>query len=126
MIYLGEVANLIHNAGVAVKNTNLFVNSIPAEKNGILLRQGFGGSKINHYIPGYRETYFMLIVRGKEYQEALDLINAAVSAVTVGETLTATVRFNYMRPDMEPFPYAFTPGDRIEFVVNIDVCYCVL
>lgn len=127
MIHLEKVAAMIEDRGVASIGRDLFVNSIPAEANGVLLRQYFGGTKIDHYLPGYRKTSYMLIVRAVEYAAALELINAAVAAVTFErDTEIDGVVFKFMRPDMEPFPYAFSPGDRIEFVVNIDCCYVVV
>lgn len=124
---LTAVATILEDAGVGTIGKSIFINMMPPDAPGILLRQYFGGTRIDHELPGYRKTTFMLIARANEYTEGEALINDAVKALTIEiSEEKAGVYWNYMRPETEPFVYAESPGAAIEFQVNIDACYVLM
>lgn len=123
---LEGVAQILEQAGVAVQGENLFINFMPTDTTGILLRDPFGGTPIDHELPGYRRTSFMLIVRLPEYQAARELMSAAVDALTMQGRETGGMRINYMRPRSEPQTYQPSPGGLIEMITNIDCSYVLM
>lgn len=123
---LEGVAQILQAAGVGVPGQTIFVNFMPADKKGMLLRQGFGGTPIDPELPGYRKSSFMLIVRDKQYQAGKALIDAAMASLTLEDVSAGGMKINYMRPRNEAFVYQPSPGSNIEFTTNIDCSYVIL
>lgn len=125
---LEAVAAMLEDAGIGTTGKDIFVHTIPAGPTpAILLRQHPGGTMIDHYLPTYRKTTFMLIVRAREHTVGLDLINQAVSAITLTTEQTLQgILWKYMRPENEPYIYPTSVGGNIEFEVNIDACYVIV
>jgi hypothetical protein len=124
---LETIAEMLENASVGVAGSDIFINMIPAEvTTGILLRQYFTGTKIDHELPGMRKTSFFVIARSPDYLTAKGLAESAVAALHLRyETEVGTTHFKYMRPRTEPFVYAPSPGQLVEFSVVIDCCYSI-
>lgn len=123
---LEAIADLLHERGVAKKGVNLFINFMPTDKTGILLRDPFGGSKRNHELPGYRQTSFMLIIRHPNFATGKTLIGRAMEVLSMEEADLPTMKVNYMRVRHDPFTFQPSPGSNIEFSTNIDCCYVLL
>jgi hypothetical protein len=123
-VNLNPIAKRIEDASVAIRGRDLFINMMPADKTGILLRDYFGGTAIDHYLPGFFKASFMVIVRHPSYQSAEQLIKRAVAALIVEQKTTVEgVVFHYIRPRGLPFTYAPSPGQNHEFAVNMDCCF---
>lgn len=120
---LETVAKMIELAGVGIRGVDIFIGHMPAERDGILLRQPFGGTPIDHELPGWLKTDYQLIVRAKTYLAGDSLIKAAIMAASTLNGVTASAKFLYMRPRHQPLNYPISPGSRFEFVVNMDACY---
>jgi hypothetical protein len=123
---LEGVAEILDSAGVAMMGTSLFINFMPTDYEGVLLRDPFGGTPIDHELPGYRATSFMLIVRKKDYVVAKDIMQQAVEALTLSDLQAGGMQINYMRPRGEPVAYQPSPGGLIEMITNIDCSYVLL
>jgi hypothetical protein len=125
---LRPIVTMLEDAGLGAAGRTIFVNMMPAEcEDGILVRQYFGGTKIDHELPGYRKTTFMLICRSKDYERAETLIEQAVTALTIKEeTERDGIVWKFMRPDTEPFVYPLSVGGLLEFQVNIDAAYVLV
>lgn len=122
---LEVIAEMLEGAGVGVQGVDIFINMVPAEATtSILLRDYFAGAKIDHELPGLRKHPFFVIVRSPDYVRAKELIDTAVKALWIRyETEFNGVHFKYMRPRAEPFPYAPSPAQLVEFHVVFDACY---
>lgn len=123
---LEAIAFLLESAGLGTQGRDIFINFIPENRAGILLRTDFGGTKRDHYLPGYIQTTFWLIVRGPEYVAVKEQIEAAVFAlwdVSKHGVVVDTATFNYIRPKVDPFAYAPSPGQNIEFGSKMECCY---
>ncbi len=121
---LEAIAQILHDERVAIIGKSIFIQHMPAEHYGILLRQPFGGTPIDHELPGYRNTHFMLAVRAATYKEGKVLIDAALAALTFDQPREVNgTHFYYCRPKNEPLFYPTTLGGNVEFLVNIDAAY---
>jgi hypothetical protein len=120
------IVSLLESAGLGTAGRDIFINFIPENVSGILLREDFGGTKPDHYLPGYIQTTFWLIARGTEFVTVKTQIEAAVlglwEASRYGVTVDSTT-FKYIRPRVNPFPYAPSPGQNIEFGSKMECCY---
>lgn len=123
---LEPMAERLESEGLGSQGDDIFINFMPAEKTGLLLRYPFGGVMIDHDLPGYRKGSFQLIARGKDYETALELINQAIAALEMEEADLTGLRVKYMRPRHDPFTFPTSVGNNVEFLVNIDVCYVIL
>jgi hypothetical protein len=122
---LEAVASVLESAGVGTAGKDIFINFIPGDIEGILLRDYFGGTPRDHELPGYIQGAFMLIARGKDYKTTHDLCKAAVAALEAHdlEEVVEGAKFNYMRGRTLPFSYSSSPAQQWEVTVTIDACY---
>jgi len=123
---LESIAERIEAQSVATRGRDLFLNLMPGEiPVGLLLKEPFGGTEIDHELPGYRKASFQIISRSEDYAEAKELIEQAVEALTMVDTALTDMQVHYMRPRHEPFTFPLTVGNRLEFLVNMDLCYVI-
>jgi len=125
---LNSIAEILVDAGVGTLRKDIFINFMPGDlTEGILLRDGFSGTKINHYLPGFHKTDFQLIVRSKKFQDGEALIEAAILALTINtRAIHGDMDIHNMRPRSLPFAYPLSPGNLTEFVTQIDVAYNIV
>ncbi len=121
---LEVIVDTLEDRGVGVVGADIFINFLPQDISGVLVRDYFGGTKLNPYYPGYITTRFMLIARAKDYETSMALARQATTALTVirQETIRG-LQFNFMRPMGLPFAYAPSPGQNVEVAVNMECCY---
>lgn len=123
-----HVAQFLEQAGVGSVGKDIFSNFIPATvKKGVLIRQGFGGFKIDPYVPTEREGSLMVISRGPDYLEAEALCKQVVNALeAAAPDALPDILLKVVKARGEPFPYAPSAGGLTEFVVHIDVAYGIV
>ncbi len=121
---LEVIIDRLEQKGVGESGKSLFINFIPQDLTGILLRDYFGGTRVDHELPGRFKAKFMLIARERDYESARALVIAASKALTVkSREQLGSVAFDYMRPMGLPFAYAPTPGQNVEVALNLECCY---
>lgn len=121
-----SVVALLENAGMGTGGQDIFIHFIPENRAGLLLKEDFGGTKLDHYLPGYIRGHFWLIARGTDYLTVRTKIQEAANAlqsVTKQGAVVDTTTYKYIRPTMKPFPYPPSPGQNIEFAVKMEACY---
>lgn len=123
---LDGVAQILQEQALGRPGQSLFVDFLPADKDGILLRQPSTGSLIDHELPGYTKTSFMLIVRGNGREKCKKLILDAMQALTISGKTVAGMHINYMRPRTEPLAFPLSAGNKVEYSTNIDCCYVMM
>lgn len=112
---------------LGIRGQSLFINALPADTEpAILLRDPFGGAEILHELPGYRRASFQVIVRAKDYREGQTLSKAVSSALTMENASLTGMDIKFMRPRHDPFTFAPSPGNSLEWVVNIDAAYVLV
>lgn len=121
---LAAIAQILHGDRVAIIGRSIFIGFMPAENYGIMLREPFGGTPIDHELPGWRRTTFMLAVRAPNFAEGDALMKAAMASLDFMQPRqVGDIRFNYCRPMNEPLFFPTTLGGNVEFLVNIDANY---
>jgi hypothetical protein len=107
-----------------IVDRTVFVHALPADvSTGAMLRLYFGGTDIDHYLPGYRKGTFQVIVRAPVYKTAKALMDKVVISLTRQTDAFDEMQINYIRPRSEPFLYPLSAGNRWEFATNFDACY---
>lgn len=121
---LMPLANRINATNLGTKGVDLFIEMMPFEVNSaILLRSPLSGTKIDHYLPGYFQTEFQLIIRSSGYQAGLVLAKSATDLLTFGELKLETQTFNYCRPRTLPVAFPLSKGNLVECNIMFDCCY---
>lgn len=121
---LEPIASWLQQQGVAVQGQDLFINFIPQGMSGILLRDDFGGTRIDHELPGFYKGSFMVIARHADYATSKGLAKSAVATLQLlANTTVDGVSFRYLRPRALPFVYAPSPGQMVESSVTVDACF---
>jgi hypothetical protein len=118
------IANKLELEGLGVQASTLFINLMPMEcKEGILLRSPLSGTRVDHELPGYYRTSFMVIVRGHDYASASVLMEACMRALTLYETDLDDISVKYMRPHTLPVTFPVSIGNFYEIKVEFEVAY---
>lgn len=109
-----------------LKSKNLFVNELPDScKRGVLLmnRQG---SPIDHELPGYFSTEFMVVIRSVEYKDGADLARAVLKSMTsYQEFITGNTLVKQMLPQATPRDYRRQVSGYWEFEFDVSI-FCVV
>lgn len=116
---LEAIAQWLQTRGVGVVGQTIFINFIPDNIAGILLRQDLAGTPRNQELPGYVRSPFWLIARAPSYGQAKTLCDAAKAAFELIASQTVDgVNFRYCKPARYPIPYAPSPGQNVELAVS--------
>jgi hypothetical protein len=120
------IIEILDSSGEVESEKSLFINFVPGGLEGILLRDYFGGTPVDHELPGFIRGSFMLIARGVDYvatKERLEKCIEALKAAGDAQETWGGVRLNYLRPRTLPFSYAPSAGEFHEITVTMDACY---
>lgn len=121
---LANLVDRIQAAGHGVKAKSLFMQMMPAEaQSAILLRGMLAGTKIDHYLPGFYQTEFQVIVRSIGYVTGEALIKRVTADLTFEELVLGNQCFNYCRPRTLPVAFPLSAGNLVEHSVMFDVCF---
>lgn len=124
---LESFAQKLETAAVGTRGVDIFINHMPQTIAGLLLRQPFAGSMLDHELPGFRKSSFQLIARATTHAaaEALMLAGIAAIATDIEQDYPLSVRVKYVRQRHDPMEFPVSAGNLKELLVNIDVC-CVV
>lgn len=124
---LEAIAAYLDGLGRGVPGQSLFVNHMPAECfEGILLLDTYAGTQINHYLPGWRDTGFRMVIRSADYPQGKSLADTLVTDLTIQtETAMEGITVRQVLPVNEPRPYRRSAGAYWEFEVDVDIVYLV-
>lgn len=122
---LESIAQHLHNERLVVMGRDVFVNAMPAQvEEGVLLLPPYGGTPINHYIPGYYESNFRLIVRSPDYSRAFSLAQRCSGALDKNHPIVmGDIRVTRCMPTNLPRPYRPSAGGYVEMEVDFDIWY---
>ena len=123
---LKAVAEILANAGIATPGVDLYIYAMPEpQQEGIILVDDTDSpTEIDEYIPKLKKSDFRAIIRGKDYDTAMEL------ALTVQQALN---KYNYeasnglkflrLKPTYDPIAYPVSESDVIEVSVNLWTAY---
>jgi hypothetical protein len=127
-VKLESIAEKLQTAGVGQQGQTIFINHMPSETLGVLLRTPFSGSQLDHELPGFRKTSFQMVVRDASHGAAMTKMTAAVAALaTELETdFPQGMKVKYMRQRNDPIMFPLSAGNLVELLVNIDAAYVLV
>lgn len=121
---LMPIANKLEFEGLGVQGKSLFINFMPMEaKTAIMLRTPLSGTEINHELPGYFKTYFVVVTRAPEYVAALDMMKAVMLTLTAYDTDLDDISVKYLRPATMPVSFPVSEGNFYEVQVRFDIAF---
>lgn len=123
---LEAVAEVLHNAGIAISGNTLYIYSMPEGKQVgvLLLDEPDMPTEIDEYIPKLRKSNFRAIVRGSSYQDAMALAYQVRDALNLyNHTATNGLKFLRLKPTYDPIAYPVAESDVVEVSVNLWAAY---
>lgn len=123
----------IKDAGLAVENENLFLNTIPAEVNfAIMLKAPLTGVVIDPYLPGYHKPIIQAIVRHTNPVEGEAIANQLSAALTIAapEHYPAnggrgSVMLSLFYARTLPIMYPRQDGNTFEWSINFNTAFAI-
>lgn len=123
---LFAVAEMLELAGIAKLGEDLYIYNMPENlQAGVLLIDDTDSpTEVDEYIPKLKKSDFRAIVRGNDYEEAMNLA-LEVRAVLDKYDYTATngLMFLRIKPTYDPIAYPVSESDVIEVSVNLWTAY---
>jgi hypothetical protein len=119
---LEAVAEILTDEGIANPGTTLYIYNMPeGMQDGVLLIDDTDTpTEVDEYIPKLRKSYFRAIVRGKDYQSAMDLAyQVRYSLDKYNHTATNGLKFLRLKPTYDPIAYPVSGSDVVEVSVNL-------
>lgn len=118
-------AQHLENQHFGVQGVDIFINDMPLDcQLGVVLRDRLSGTKIDHYMPGYRVADFQAAVRSREMVAGRDYANALVERLTITRDVELPgVLIKQMLPQNDPRPYRRSAGAFFEWEVDVDIVY---
>ena len=123
---LDSVVELLENAGIAKAGEDLYIYSMPENvRSGILvLDDPDTPTEIDEYLPKLKKSDFRCIVRGNDYEQAMNLAYMVREELDKYEVTTTTgLKFLRIKPTYDPIAYPVSGGDVIEVSVNLWAAY---
>lgn len=123
---LEAVAGYLQQQRLGVMGKSIFVNEMPVECDfGVLLRDRYSGTPIDHELPGYRDTGFRLAVRSHDFPKGKEHAWKVLKALTLNgpDVVMADIIVKQMLPQNEPRPYRRSKGGLWEWELDFDTAY---
>ena len=121
---LEAIADRLAALGVLARKS-VFVTEMPASCSvGVLLMSSYGGTPINHELPGYYKTEFRVVVRHTDYVSGRTLASKASKALSSHAGFTAgDMLVRQCLPANLPRPYRRSAGGYWEFEVDVEITF---
>jgi hypothetical protein len=121
---LMPIANKLEFEGLGTQGKTLFVNFMPMEaKTAIMLRSPLSGARIDHELPGYFKSPFMVVVRSPEYTAALAKMQEVMLALTLYNEELDGMSVKHMYPVSLPISFPVSDGNFYEVQVNFETAF---
>jgi hypothetical protein len=121
---LMPIANKLEFESLGVQGKTLFINFMPMEaKTAIMLRSPLSGVDIDHELPGYFKSGFMVIVRSPEYTTALAKMQEVMLALTLYNEELDGMSVKCMYPTSLPISFPVSEGNFYEVQVNFFIAF---
>lgn len=123
---LEAVAEILINEGVAIAGTTLYIYNMPENmQNGVLLIDDPDTpTEVDEYIPKLRKSNFRAVVRGGDYQSAMELAYQVRYALDKHNYMaTNGLKFLRLKPTYDPIAFPVADSDVVEVSVNLWTAY---
>ena len=117
---IDELAQHIHNQGIAVLGTSLFKSYLPESPDNCIAVIETGGNEPDHYIPTKKPT-FQVMIRNTSYttgRTALDNIRSAFEALVNSTVANGSTYFYYILANAEGGHLGRDEAGRDLFSIN--------
>lgn len=125
---LEAVADILHDAGIAIKGDNLYIYHMPEGRQAgvLLLDDPDMPTEIDEYIPKLKKSNFRAVVRGPSYQEAMSLANQVRDTLNLHNQTVNGLKFLRLKPTYDPIAFPVADSDVVEVSVNLWAAYIEL
>lgn len=125
---LAKLSTYLEDKDLGIVGKSIFIDKMPAEANGILLRIGPGGMKPDWEAVGRFHGRLMVSMRHDSYEAAEALAASVYDALTISKSGDYTdvygeLQIIYSRPVHTPFSFPAAASGKREFLINLDICY---
>lgn len=123
---LEAVADILHDAGIAIKGDTLYIYSMPEGKQAgvLLLDEPDMPTECDEYIPKLKKSTFHAIVRASSYQDGMALAYQVRDALNLhNHTAVSGLKFLRLKPTYDPIAYPVAESDVVEVSVNLWAAY---
>jgi hypothetical protein len=122
---LKAVAEYLQAQALGTIGTDIFAGEMPEMcKRGILLMDTYSGSRIDHELPGWRETGFRVVVRHDIHDAGEQLAEQVSAALTIQRDVVMGPLFvKQMLPYNDPKPYRRSEAGVWEFETDVETTY---
>jgi hypothetical protein len=120
------VAAYLESKRLGTQGKSIFVNEMPLEcEIGVVLRDRYSGTPIDHELPEYRETGFRCGIRSRDYKKGERLAFDVGTALTLNkqDVVMPGMVVKMMLPQNEPRPYRRSKGGFWEWEIDFDTTY---
>lgn len=121
---LESIADYLEAEGYGTIGVDIFAYRMPeGATEGVLFTLPLVGVMIDHNMPGYYKSNFMMVVRAARIDTGIARAEALSDALTLYDTTLTNVRVNHIRPRFEPVVFPSSQGDNFEVSVGFDASY---
>lgn len=125
MIDLSAITNQLQDLGFGEAGVDLFYFAIPeGVGEAILVTDNLEPSERNEYLPKYKKSRFRIIVRRKDYDDAIAVAKGLVDELDYYEgTTIGSMKLKRLRAEYDPVSYPLPESDMLEVSVNFCAYY---
>ncbi len=122
---LEAVAEILHDAGIAIKGQDLYIYRMPenVQAGVLLIDDPDTPTEIDEYIPKLRKSNFRAVVRGADYETAMALAYLVRNALDVAQVTIDGLIFLRLKPTYDPIAYPIPESDVVEVSINLWAAY---
>jgi hypothetical protein len=123
------VAVYMEMSGLGRRGQSVFVTEMPSEcREGVLMINRYSGSRIDHELPGWRDTGFRAVVRSPEYSRGYAMAERVGKLLTIHQDVVmgGVILVKQCLPMNDPLPYRRSDGGFWEFEVDVECIYIIL
>lgn len=125
---LMTIAMHLQDSNRGTFGSDIFVTEMPLDcKEGLLLMDTYSGSRIDHELPGWRDTGFRLVTRSADYLTGEDLARSTGEFLKTQQEVTIRdILVKKCLPVTDPHPYRRSEAGYWEFEVDVEITYLEL
>lgn len=110
---IDSIVNYLQTNSAGTIGTTLFSHQMPRNvERGIFVVNSLKGSKVDPYLPGWRDVRFRIITRGADHPDVLGQLNAVLPLLEINETQLDSVYIKHMHYENDPivYPQSYNSG----------------
>jgi hypothetical protein len=126
MIFEDIAEHIELNRRGLVRGKSIFINSMPPNSEGVMLKESYAGTAVDPYIPGMRKGNFQLVARGKEYANTKSMVQEVATLLALKEQQFESIHIKICQQMTEPISFMISDGQMWEFSVKFFMVYDIV